>query len=101
MEKIIENKIKAIINTNLSPSVLNIINESSMHNVPTNSESHFKIIIVSDIFKDVTSVNRHKIIYKTLGSVMDDIHALSIYAFDINEFDTNLMVLDSPNCANQ
>ena len=94
MEKIIENKIKAIINTNLSPSILNIINESSMHNVPTNSESHFKIIIVSDIFKDVTSVNRHKIIYKTLGSVMDDIHALSIYAFDINEFDTNPMVLD-------
>ena len=67
MEKIIENKIKAIINTNLSPSVLNIINESSMHNVPANSESHFKIIIVSDIFKDVASVNRHKIIYKTLG----------------------------------
>ena len=101
MEKIIENKIKAIINTNLSPSVLNIINESSMHNVPANSESHFKIIIVSDIFKDVASVNRHKIVYKTLGSVMDDIHALSIYAFDINEFDTNPMVLDSPNCANQ
>ena len=101
MEKIIENKIKAIINTNLNPSVLNIINESSMHNVPANSESHFKIIIVSDIFKDVTSVNRHKIIYKTLGSVMDDIHALSIYAFDINEFDTNPMVLDSPNGATQ
>ena len=101
MEKIIENKIKAIINTNLSPSVLNIINESFMHNVPANSESHFKIIIVSDIFKDVASVNRHKIIYKTLGSVMDNIHALSIYAFDINEFDTNPMVLDSPNCAKQ
>ena len=101
MEKIIENKIKAIINTNLRPSVLNIINESSMHNVPANSESHFKIIIVSDIFKDVTRVNRHKIIYKTLGSVMDEIHALSIYAFDINEFDTNPMVLDSPNCANK
>ena len=101
MEKIVENKIKAIINANLSPSVLNIINESFMHNVPANSESHFKIIIVSDIFKDVASVNRHKIIYKTLGSVMDDIHALSIYAFDINEFDTNPMVLDSPNCANK
>ena len=101
MEKIVENKIKAIINANLSPSVLNIINESTMHNVPANSESHFKIIIVSDIFKDVASVNRHKIIYKTLGSVMDDIHALSIYAFDINEFDTNPMVLDSPNCANK
>ena len=101
MEKIVENKIKAIINANLNPSVLNIINESSMHNVPVNSESHFKIIIVSDIFKDVASVNRHKIIYKTLGNVMDDIHALSIYAFDINEFDTNPMVLDSPNCANK
>ena len=101
MEKIVENKIKAIINANLNPSVLNIINESSMHNVPVNSESHFKIIIVSDIFKDVASVNRHKIVYKTLGSLMDDIHALSIYAFDINEFDTNPMVLDSPNCANK
>ena len=101
MEKIIENKIKDIINANLRPSLLNIINESFMHNVPLNSESHFKIIVVSDIFKDVPSVKRHKIVYKALGTVMDEIHALSIYAFDINEFDTNPMVLDSPNCANK
>ena len=49
MEKIIENKIINIINDNLSPTVLNIVNESFMHSVPPNSESHFKIIIVSDI----------------------------------------------------
>ena len=53
MEKIIENKIINIINDNLSPTVLNIVNESFMHSVPPNSESHFKIVVVSDIFKDV------------------------------------------------
>ena len=62
MEKIIENKIINIINDNLSPTVLNIVNESFMHSVPPNSESHFKIVVVSDIFKDISNVQRHRLI---------------------------------------
>ena len=101
MEKIIENQIIEIINDKLSPSVLNIINESFMHNVPTGSESHFKLIVVSDEFKDLTNVKRHQLIYRTLNEIMDEIHALSIYAFDEKEYNANPVVIDSPNCANK
>ena len=101
MEKIIENQITEIINDKLSPSVLNIINESFMHNAPTGSESHFKLIVVSEVFKDLTNVKRHQLIYRTLNEIMDEIHALSIYAFDENEYNANPIVIDSPNCANK
>ena len=101
MEKIIENQIIEIINDKLSPSVLNIINESFMHNVPTGSESHFKLIVVSDEFKDLTNVKRHQLIYRTLNEIMDEIHALSIHAFDEKEYNANPVVFDSPNCANK
>lgn len=101
MEKIIENQIIEIINDKLSPSVLNIINESFMHNVPTGSESHFKLIVVSDEFKDLTNVKRHQLIYSTLNEIMDEIHALSIHAFDEKEYNANPVVIDSPNCANK
>ena len=46
-------------------------------------------------------VNRHKSIYKSLGKLMNDIHALSIHAFDEEEFKKNPMVLESPQCANK
>ena len=101
MEKIIENQIIEIINDKLSPSVLNIINESFMHNVPTGSESHFKLIVVSEVFKDLTNVKRHQLIYRTLNEIMDEIHALSIHAFDEKEYNANPVVIDSPNCANK
>jgi BolA protein len=101
MEKIIESQIIDIINDKLSPSVLNLINESFMHNVPPGSESHFKLIVVSDVFKDLTNVKRHQLIYSTLNKIMDEIHALSIYAFDENEYNANPIVIDSPNCANK
>ena len=32
---------------------------------------------------------------------MNDIHALSIHAFDNKEFELNPMILDSPQCANK
>ena len=101
MEKIIESQIIDIINDNLSPSVLNLINESFMHNVPPGSESHFKLIVVSDVFKDLTNVKRHQLIYRTLNEIMDEIHALSIHAFDEKEYNANPVVIDSPNCANK
>jgi len=43
----IELKIINKLNEHMDISLLKIINESFMHNVPKDSESHFKIIIVS------------------------------------------------------
>ena len=97
----IENTIKDLLNTEFNPATLIIENESFMHNVPENSESHFKIILASDCFKDVSNVKRHQLIYKSLENVMNKIHALSIHAFDLDEIEKNPSVIDSPNCANK
>lgn len=97
----IEEKINNLLNLKFSPSLLNVVNESYMHNVPEGSESHFKLIIVSDNFKDMPTLKRHKIIYKELDNLMNLIHAVSIHPFDENEYKNNPMTLDSPDCVNK
>ncbi|RZO19734.1 MAG: BolA family transcriptional regulator [SAR86 cluster bacterium] len=100
-ERLIEKKIINSLNENFKLASLKIVNESFMHNVPEGSESHFKIVIVSDNFIKKSLIQRHKEIYKALGEIMNDIHALSIHAFDNMEFELNPMILDSPQCANK
>ena len=100
-ERLIEKKIINSLNENFKLASLKIVNESFMHNVPKGSESHFKIVIVSDNFIKKSLIQRHKEIYKALGEIMNDIHALSIHAFDNKEFELNPMILDSPQCANK
>ena len=100
-ERLIEKKIINSLNRNFKLASLKIVNESFMHNVPEGSESHFKIVIVSDNFIKKSLIQRHKEVYKALGEIMNDIHALSIHAFDNMEFELNPMILDSPQCANK
>ena len=76
-------------------------NESSMHNVPPDSESHFKLVIVSENFNDMSKVQRHQAVYSALNNVMNKIHALSIQAFNEKEFKSDPIILDSPECANK
>tara|TARA_B100000886_G_scaffold89474_1_gene58964 strand:- start:4274 stop:4576 length:303 start_codon:yes stop_codon:yes gene_type:complete len=97
----IKNTIKDLLKTEFNPATLIIENESFMHNVPENSESHFKIILASECFKDIPNVKRHQLIYKSLENVMNKIHALSIYAFDLDEIEKNPSVIESPDCANK
>lgn len=48
----IQLSIKKKLIDSLNPSYIEVINESYMHNVPKGSETHFKVIVVSDLFKD-------------------------------------------------
>ena len=54
---------------NVSFDVENLFleNESFMHNVPPNSETHFKLVIVSNDFVELTNVKRHQAIYNALN----------------------------------
>ena len=97
----IELKIIKNLNDNMNISSLKIINESFMHNVPKDSESHFKVIIVSDDFKNLSQINRHKLVYTNLDTITNDIHALSIQSFSLDEFKQNPVVLNSPECAHK
>jgi len=44
----------------LQPVHLDVINESHQHNVPEGSESHFKIVVVTDAFKELKLLQRHR-----------------------------------------
>ena len=94
----IESTINKIINESYNPLYIELVNESFMHNVPRGSESHFKLVVVSNIFKNMTLVQRHKHIYSSLNTTMNNIHALSISAFDIEEFKLNPAKSKSPDC---
>ena len=97
----IKSKIMDKLNAVFNPSFIDLINESHMHSVPENSETHFKLIIVSDLFKDLSLVQRHKKVFESLGVTMDKIHALSMTTYDLNEYESNPKIIDSPECANK
>ena len=52
--------------TDLHPQHLDLINESHMHAVPKDSETHFKLVVVSDSFENLRLVRRHQIVYALL-----------------------------------
>ena len=97
----IESQIVNTLSSSMNLLSLKIINESFMHNVPEGSESHFKIVVVTNDFNNLSIIQRHKLIYKILDNLMNKIHALSIHAFNEEEFKLNPVILDSPECANK
>lgn len=83
----------------LSPEHLEVVNESHMHNVPEGSESHFKVVIVSDIFKDKMLLARHRLVNKALEEELaGGIHALALHTMTMEEWFEKGNVPESPPC---
>ena len=75
----LQRTIELKINQSFAPSHLEVINESNMHNVPPGSESHFKLVVVSDNFADKSLVQRHQSVNSALAEELKgSIHALSM-----------------------
>jgi BolA protein len=87
-----------------------IINESSGHSVPKGSETHFKLVLVSNKFTGLNPVQRHRLVYSLLKPEMRStpednqnyhkIHALSIVAKTEAEWEKEKGSIDltSPRC---
>ncbi len=77
----IESAIGAKLTEAFSPHYLDVRNESYMHSVPPGSESHFKVVVVSNGFAGLNLVARHRAVNQVLALEVDaGIHALSIEA---------------------
>lgn len=61
-EQLIVNKLS----TAFKPSHLEVINESYMHNVPKGSETHFKVVVVSEKFNDLPLIKVTKLLNSSL-----------------------------------
>lgn len=83
-----------------SPEVLQVINESYMHAVPEGSESHFKVVIVTDQFDGKRQVARHQAIYGLLADELQGpVHALALHTYTASEWAENAGTApQSPDC---
>ncbi|RJX71757.1 transcriptional regulator BolA [Vibrio sinensis] len=96
LQDVIESKLQQ----QFTPGFLSVINESYMHNVPAGSESHFKVIIVSDQFINQRLIARHRSVNQLLSEELaNHIHALSIHTYTLDEWQQqNNSAPDSPMC---
>ena len=95
----VEASIVAKIAAALEPVELKVINESYMHNVPKDSESHFKIVVVSDAFDGMRPIQRHRAVNSLLQKEFDaGLHALSIVAKTPAQWGASNKIDASPNC---
>ncbi len=96
--------IESVINEKLGerflPEFLEVTNESFMHSVPEGSESHFKLVVVSEQFASMRSVARHQAIYGLLADEMaGPVHALALHTYSAAEWsEKQQQAPDSPNC---
>lgn len=77
-------RMESLLRENFSPDLLEIIDDSHHHvghAGAKNGAGHFTVKICSEAFVGKTLVQRHRMVYAALDSMMhSDIHALSIEA---------------------
>ncbi len=92
----IEHKLRAA----LTPSYLQIDNESHLHHQSLSAESHFKIQIVADSFQNKSRLERHRQVQSILKEEILLIKAYSLVTLSPDEWVTEKeKKFRSPTCA--
>ncbi len=75
----IETEIERRIQAALTPESLELQNESHTHNVPKNSETHFRLVVVSKKFEGLSRIQRQRLVNEVLKDLLvpGGIHALT------------------------
>lgn len=75
-------RIREALSAALSPTELDIIDESHLHAGHAGARSgkgHFRVVITSAAFNGLSMLEQHRLVYETLEEMMKtDIHALSV-----------------------
>ena len=74
----------------LQPQHLDITDDSASHSghAGANGGGHYRLTIVASAFAGLSTLARHRLIYATLGTLMQrEIHAMSINAKTPEEWD--------------
>jgi BolA protein len=95
VEETIRNKLR----DRLQPSHLEVVNESHMHSVPKGSETHFKVLVVSEAFAGMGPVDRHRAVNAALREEFaSGLHALSLRALTPEQWSREGGSFESPKC---
>ena len=96
----VERSITDKLDASFQVQFLQVTNESFMHSVPEGSESHFKLVIVSDLFNGQRLVQRHQSVCKLLSEELSGpVHALALHTYTVSEWaEKSGQAPDSPQC---
>ena len=95
MKNILSEKIIAM----FMPSHYEVHNESTQHAGPA-TESHFKIVIVSSAFDNMSLIERHRAVNALFADELKKIHALAMHTYTQDEWQQkNHSAPASPQCA--
>ena len=80
-------RIETCLSENLELRHLEVLDESSGHNVPAGAESHFKVVAVAEEFEGTTRIARHRMVNGLLQSEFDGgMHALALHTYTGEEW---------------
>jgi BolA protein len=86
----VEQGIREALMIALEPTRLDVVNESHMHaghaSSPGTGESHFRVLVVSPLFKGISRVERHRMVNAALADLLrHKVHAMAIKALAPDE----------------
>lgn len=83
-----------------APTVLEVLDESHMHNVPSGAQSHFRVTIVSTQFEGVGLVDRQRRVNQALSQVFAaGLHALALHTYTPSQWQAKgAQTPASPDC---
>ncbi|MCB1722343.1 MAG: BolA/IbaG family iron-sulfur metabolism protein [Chromatiaceae bacterium] len=82
-----QQQIEQRLRESFAPLHLEVQNESHMHNVPEGSQSHFRVVLVSDRFDGKPLLQRHRAVNGTLSDELaGGIHALALHTMTPEEW---------------
>ena len=83
----VQQEIEQRLRQQLAPVFLEVTNESHQHSVPANSETHFRVVVVTDRFDGKRKVARHQQVYATLAAQLEGpVHALALHTYTPEEW---------------
>ena len=95
-----QQRLEKLINENLQPLHLQVIDESFLHRVPKGAQTHFKLIIVAEYFVNLSRIARHRLVQNLIQSEFSaGMHACSMSLSTPQEWQASPHFIASPQCS--
>lgn len=96
----VQNSIEDKLTEHFDPAFLEVTNESSQHNVPIGSQTHFKVVLVTRQFSGKRLLMRHKAVNSVLKDEIENhLHAIALHTYTDQEWERLYGdAPDSPAC---
>lgn len=83
----IESTLRERLEAHFEPQWLALENESHQHSVPADSQTHFRLVLVSERFAGQRAVARHQAVYALLPDLLaGELHALAMHLYTPEEW---------------